>query len=233
MTANVRYSLPVIEIGFDSRQFDSYLRILDEKGIDYSFRLAMNRALKVANEIAEREFKEKRGIGKTTMPNIEEFVEPEKVRLKDVRNIKNARLRALSGEKTSLIHYVLGKKRQQHIGGVAMRLRRKLYVRLAGTYHHKKSFIAEPRLGKFRSSGRRGDPQVFSYGYFKGKKRLFRQTIDDAHTFLSRDKTQEEMEKRATDEARKSFYKSIERRLEKLNAEPLTMKEQKGMGRRW
>ncbi|MFK7825891.1 MAG: hypothetical protein AB8G05_17190, partial [Oligoflexales bacterium] len=87
--------------------------------------------------------------------------------------------------------------------------------------------------GRFRSSGRRGDPQVFSYGVFKGKKRLFRQTIDDAHTFLSRDKTQEEMEKRATEEATKSFYRSIERRLKMLNAEPLTMKEQKGMGRRW
>ena len=222
----------MIEIGFDSREFDSYLKILEQKGIDYSFRFAMNKALKVSKEIADREFKEKRGIDETSMPNIDEFVEAEKLRLKDVRNLKNARLRALSGEKTSLIHYVLGNKRQQHIGGVAMRLRRKLYVRLASTYHHKKSFIARPRLGKHRASGRRGDPQVFSYGYFKGTKRLFRQTIDDAHTFLSRDKTQEEMEKRASEEATKSFYKSIEKKLEKLNQEPLTMREQKGMGRR-
>ena len=77
-----------------------------------------------------------------------------------------------------------------------------------------------------------GATTVFSYGNFKGKKRLFRQTIDDAHSFLSRDETQEEMEKRAREEATKSFYKAFEKKLQMLNQEPLTMKEQKGLGRR-
>ena len=223
----------MIEIGFDSRQFDSYLRILDEKGIDYSFRFAMNRALKVANEIAEKQMKDKRGVGKTTMPSVDEYLEVEKLRLKDVRNLKNARLRALSHGKTSLTHHILGKHNPQQIGGVAMRLRRKLYARMARTGSHPHSFIARARKRRSLDPEARGMPQVFTRGNFKGRNTLFRQTVADAEQLTTRDDIQAEMEKRATEEATESFYKSIEKRLQKLNAEPLTMKEQKGLGRRW
>ena len=89
----------MIEVGFDSRKFDSYLRILEQKGIDYSFRFAINRALKVANEVAEQQMKEKRGVDKTTMPSVSEYLEIEKLRLKDIRNIKNARLRGCRHKK--------------------------------------------------------------------------------------------------------------------------------------
>ncbi len=223
----------MIEIGFDSRQFDSYLRILDEKGIDYSFRFAMNRALKVANEIAEKQMKDKRGVGKTTMPSVDEYLEVEKLRLKDVRNLKNARLRAISQGKTSLTHHILGRHNPQNVGGLAMRLRRKLYTRLARTGAHPKSFLARAKLRRMNDPDARGKPQVFTRGDFKGRSRLFRQTVADAEQLTTRDDIQEEMERRATEEATESFYKSIERRLQKLNAEPLTMKEQKGLGRRW
>ncbi|MFK7825782.1 MAG: hypothetical protein AB8G05_16635 [Oligoflexales bacterium] len=64
-------------------------------------------------------------------------------------------------------------------------------------------------------------PQVFTRGDYKGKNRLFRQTLADAEQLTTRDEIQEEMEKRAREEATESFYKSIERRLKMLNAEPL------------
>ena len=220
----------MIEFEYDPRSIDSYLKILEQKGIDYSFRFAMNRALGVANDIAEKQMKDKRGVDKSTTPNVDDYLDLQKVRLKDVRNLKNARLRALSKGNTGLIHHILGKHDPQNLGGVAMRLRRKLYAKLARTGQHPKSFIAKPRNGFDGES--RSKPQVFSYGSFKGKERLFRQTVADAEQLTTRDDVQEEMEKRATEVATESFYQSIERRLKMLNAEPLTMKEQKGMGRR-
>ena len=109
----------MIEIEYDPRSIDSYLKILEQKGIDYSFRFAMNRALAVANEVAEKQMKDKRGVGKSTMPSVDEYLEPEKVRLKDIRNFK----KALSKGKTSLTHHILGKHNPQQVGGLAMRLR--------------------------------------------------------------------------------------------------------------
>ena len=221
-----RYSLPVIEIGYDPRSIDSYLKILEQKGIDYSFRFAMNRALAVANEVAEKQMKDKRGVGKSTMPSVDEYLEPEKVRLKDIRNLKNARLRALSQGKTSLTHHILGRHNPQQVGGLAMRLRRKLYTRLARTGAHPKSFLARAKLRRMNDPDARGKPQVFTRGDFKGRSRLFRQTVADAEQLTTRDDIQEEMERRATVTGRESFYRMIEKRLNELNREPLTMKEQ-------
>ena len=209
----------MIEIGFDSRKFDSYLKILDQRGIDYSLRFAMNRAIIKSRAIADKRIKEKRGVDKTTSPSIEEHLETEKVGMRDIRNLKSARLRALSKGKTGLIHHILGKHSPQNIGGVAMRLRRKLYTRLARTGEHPKSFIAKPRGGA---------AQVFSRGYFKGQNRLFRQTLADAHQLTTRDDIQKEMDREATKTARESFYMMIERRLNELNREPLTLGEQRG-----
>ena len=151
----------MIEFEYDPRSIDSHLKILEQKGIDYSFSFAMNRALAVANDIAEKRMKVKRGIDKSSNPNIDEFLDVQKVRLKDVRNLKNARLRALSQGKTSLTHYIMGKHNPQNIGGLAMRLRRKLYARFKGKYHHPNSFIARPKKGSFSDPDTRGMPQVF------------------------------------------------------------------------
>ena len=97
----------MIEVGYDPRSIDSYLKNLEQKGLDYSFRFAMYRALSVVNKIAEKQLKEKRGVDKSTTPNIDEYLEANKVSLKDVRNFKNASLRALSKGNTSLTHHIL------------------------------------------------------------------------------------------------------------------------------
>ena len=221
----------MIEVGYDPGSIDSYLKNLEQKGFDYSFRFAMNRALSVVNKIAEKQLKEKRGVDKSTTPNIDEYLEANKVSLKDVRSFKNASLRALSKGNTSLTHHILGKHNPQKVGGVAMRLRRKLYARVARTGAHPHSFLARARL-RIDDPEARGMPQVFTRGNYKGRNRLFRQTLADAEQLTTRDDIQEEMEKRATVEARESFYKMVERRLNEMNRQPLTMREQLGTGKR-
>ena len=113
-----------------------------------------------------------------------------------------------------------------------MRLRRKLYAKIVRTGAHPQSFIARARLRRSLDPDARGMPQVFTRGNYKGKNRLFRQTLADAEQLTTRDDIQEEMEKKASLAATESFYQSIERKLRMLNQEPLTMKEQKGLGRR-
>ena len=220
----------MIEFEFDSKPFDSYLKILDQRGIDYSLRFAMNRAIIKSRAIANKRMKEKRGIDKTTSPSIDEYLETEKVRMRDIRNLKSVRLRALSKGKTGLIHHILGKHSPQNIGGVAMRLRRRLYAKLARTGEHPKSFIARPRW-KRGSPDERGMPQVFTRANFKGRNRLIRQTLADAHQLTTRDDIQKEMEREAMKTVKDSFYMMIERRLNELNREPLTLGEQRVLGK--
>ena len=219
----------MIEVGFDAVKIDKYFEA-SEKAVDLAVKTGMNKALEKTRKIAAREFEERRGVTESSKIKFSDLIDTKKVTLSNVRNVMNARMDAEFGTRTGLIHYVLGSKRPQKISGVAMRLRRQIHIKFSGIYPHENSCIQTPRLGKYRKGVVRGEPQVFSYGMFKGTKRLFRQTVDDAHSFVTREKTQKEMEREAFEEAELKFYEHMERQLEKMNREPLTMGEQRGRG---
>ena len=223
----------MIEFHFDPNAITDYIEMVEEKGVDLSTRYAVNRALRVARKITDADLEKRYGISKSGRHNIDDYLISKKLRLKDVREEKSVFIWAAHREKQSLIHYVLGSKQPQNLKGVPRSKRRRLYVKLATIGPHPHSFIQEPRLGKYRKSGLRGGPQVFSFGWYKGTRRLFRQTISDAYTVMNKDEVREHVESEAFKEMERSFYMRLEKELQKLNREPLTMGEQKARGRKF
>ena len=211
----------MIEFQFNAEGVDKYFRAT-EKAIDLSTKFAMNKAIAKAEKIAGQEFEERRGITESSEIKFSDLIDTKKVTLRNIRNVMNARLDAEYGTRTGLLNYLIGKRSTQKLRGKPFDMRNRTNVRFANINEHPNSFIERPKSG--------GKPQVFSRGVFGGKERVFRQTVEDAHSFVTRERTQKEMEMKAIEEAETSFYKHLDRQLEKLNREPLTIREQKARG---
>lgn len=204
----------MIEFSFDTADAVHYLEKVETRVLDYALRHAMNKALKRAGRIGKNTLKKKYGLAESGSlsgkPSADDLLEQEKISISDIRKMKEGSIFAES-DPINLIHFVLGKKTPQKMAGIPMNRRRKIYVSVRKGRSHRleKTFIARP-------SSIKGGIQAFSYGTFKGRTGMFKQTLPQASSVWERRDKGEYITKKAQMILETDFYDRVEKQLAKI-----------------